>query len=182
MNIRVLLLALASATLLAGCVTTAGYGYGDGYYRAPGTVQYRSNRGYPYGGYGGGYRYGYPYGYGPGYGYRYDRYYYGAPGYYRPGYPHHHHSGGSQRPHRPDTQPSGPRPPSGNAPWRDLDKLRPPTQGRQIAPSPTLTPRPAPSARPPAPASRPAVRVGEDGARRGRDYYKRGGRELPERD
>lgn len=79
--IRKLLLPVACATLLGGCVT--GYGYNDGgyYYGRPSSsVRYY-----------GGASYGYPYGYG--YDYGYGRYGYGYPygGYYGGGYPYYRH-------------------------------------------------------------------------------------------
>ncbi|HEY4581400.1 MAG TPA: hypothetical protein VIG88_00810 [Lysobacter sp.] len=118
--IRKLLIPLAATALLAGCVTTAPYGYrgggqGDYYYGAP-SVDYRYRGAYPGYGYGSPYygpyrsgisvwgRYGSPYYYGSGY--------YG-PGYY--GYPRHYYP-------RPVVRPGhgGPRVdrPDG-APWRN---------------------------------------------------------------
>lgn len=150
MKIRSLLFILVSVLLLTGCVT-AGYGYrGDGYHYGGSTVIYRSNRGYPYGYYDGYYRYGKPYGYyGPSYGYpyRYNRYYtYPAPHYrYRPVYPRHGHYDYPR--HR--TRPPSSHPGGGKPPWRDLNRLRPPTQGHQIAPPPAV------------PSFRPAVGQGD---------------------
>jgi hypothetical protein len=88
--IRKLLIPLAATALLAGCVTTAPYGYrgggqGDYYYGSP-SVDYRYHGAYPGYGYGSPYygpyrsgisvwgRYGSPYYYGPSY-YTYPRYY-----------------------------------------------------------------------------------------------------------
>lgn len=91
MKNRLLLLVLASAAVLSGCVTSAGYrGYGGGYYGAS-SDYYRYSRSDPYGYYGGsgsyyygydrygydryGRSYGYPYGYAPYYNNRYYYYY-----------------------------------------------------------------------------------------------------------
>lgn len=107
MKQRLLLLVLAGAAAISGCVTTAGYrGHGGGYYGSSSDDRYSQS--YPYGYYGGdqhyyGYdRYGRPYatyGYGSpyggsyyGYGYPYgyydpyygNRYYYYYPPQYRP--------------------------------------------------------------------------------------------------
>lgn len=171
MKIRILLLTLACSLLMTGCIT-AGYGYGDaGYYGGTTTIEYRSNRGYPYGYYDGYYGYpgyGYPYGYGSRYGYdaRY-RYsypygyggYYGRPGPYyrsRPVYPRYDgrydgHRGGGY-PHR-DRSPGHHS--DGKPPWRDLQRIPQPGRGHSIAP---------PSGNPsvPAPSFRPSVGGGED--------------------
>lgn len=179
---RRLLLPLAATALLAGCVTSAPYGYrgggqGDYYYGSP-SVEYRYE-GYP--GYGdpyygpyrsgfsiwgstGGY-YGRPY-YGPGYGYPgygypgYGNPYYGNPyygSYY--GYPH-----PTRRPRpdqdndndhddQPSNQPSG-------GPWRNLDEI---TRRRRMvdstgggnAPQPLIPqPQPMPQFTPPRPMPR----------------------------
>lgn len=113
---RKLVLPLAAAALLAGCATTAPYGYRDGqgdYYYGRPSVEYRDHGVYPGGypyygpyrpGFYGSFRYGWPYGY---YGYPY----YGRP-YYRPihGPVHRPH------PHAPDTRPDG-------GAWRNFDEL-----------------------------------------------------------
>ncbi len=101
MKNRLLLLILASAAVVSGCVTTAGYrGQGGGYYGKYGSSQdhYRYSS-YPYGYYGGtgtyygydrygydrygydryGRSYGYPYGYAQYYNNRYYYYYYPTP-------------------------------------------------------------------------------------------------------
>jgi hypothetical protein len=123
--LRKLLLPVAAAALMAGCMTTAPYGYGgdgrgDYYYGRP-SVEYRHHDGYPGYGYGydpyygpyrsgfhGSLRYGYPYGYG-----YYGRPYYGNPyygqPYYRPIY--------RPRPTGPDTRPDG-------GGWRNFDEVR----------------------------------------------------------
>ncbi|WP_238382896.1 hypothetical protein [Cognatilysobacter segetis] len=126
---RRLLVPLAATALLAGCVTTAPYGYrgngqGDYYYGAPST-EYRYHGAYP--------GYGYPY-YGPyrpglsvwgsygygGYGY-YGRPYYGNPygGYY--GNPYYGYPRNTHRPPRPDHR-DGDHRPDGGA-WRNLDEI-----------------------------------------------------------
>ncbi|MCY7353568.1 MAG: hypothetical protein LH470_00480 [Lysobacter sp.] len=98
MKMRLLLLLLACAAALSGCVTPAGYrGYGGGYYGSS-SVDHRYGRSYPNGYYGDEYAYRYdrygrpyvsygygdPYGsYGYGYGSSYGSYGYGYPyGYY----------------------------------------------------------------------------------------------------
>lgn len=135
---------------MTGCITP-GYDYrGDGYYYGGTRVEYRSNRGYPYGYYDDYYRYGYGpsyyyrYGYGPSYGYPY-RYgpSYGYPGPYR--YRHVYPRAG----HRYD-YPHHQRPPSqgggGKPPWRDLSRMRQAEGGQAMLP---------PRSRPPAPNSVP---------------------------
>lgn len=121
---RKIVLPLAVAALMAGCVTTAPYGYrgggqGDYYYGSP-SVEYRDHGMYPgyghpyYGpyrpGFHGSFRYGYPYGYG----------YYGRP-YYGGGYPHYYRPiyrpVYRPRPNTPDTRPDG-------GGWRNFDELR----------------------------------------------------------
>lgn len=122
--IRSLIPPVATAVLLAGCVTTADYRYyqgrGDYYYGQP-IIEYREHHygypwdfygyyGYPRAGWHLGFRYGYPYyGWHPYYGY----FYYGYP------YPHVH-----RRPVKP-TEPSvDPTPDRPRSPWRDLEHLR----------------------------------------------------------
>ncbi|GAB6195879.1 hypothetical protein [Lysobacter xanthus] len=146
--IRRLLLPLAASALLAGCVTTAPYGYrgdgqGDYYYGAP-SVEYRYHGTYP--GYGypysGPYRpglsvwgsygypgYGYP-GYGPYYGgSRYGYPYYGSPYGYPYGYPRPVYR---PRPSNPGPGPGTNLPPPGDTttgrrpdggPWRNVDEI-----------------------------------------------------------
>jgi hypothetical protein len=142
--LRTLLLPIAAATLLAGCVTTAPYGYRDGsqgdYYYGRPSVEYRHHGvypgyGYPYHGpyrpgFQGRFGFGYPYGYyGSPY---YGRGYYGRPyyGYPRPIY--------RPRPSGPDTRPDG-------GGWRNFDRLRRRDGGSTpggIDPSPvTVAPR-----------------------------------------
>ena len=135
---RKFLLPVAAATLLAGCVTTAPYGYrgdgqGDYYYGRP-SVEYRHHGvypgyGYPYhgpyrDGFYGRFGFGYPYGY---YGnpyYRRSYYgnpYYGGPYYGNPYYGNPYY--GYPRPiYRP--RPTGPdtRPDGGG--WRNFDRMR----------------------------------------------------------
>jgi hypothetical protein len=157
--IRRLLVPLAATALLAGCVTTAPYGYrgngqGDYYYGAPST-EYRYHDMYP--------GYGYPY-YGPyrpglsvwgsygygGYGY-YGRPYYGNPYY---GNPYYRYPRTTHRPPRPDNNDGGHRPDGGA--WRNLDEIarrrrnadgggvsvpRPSMPQPQVAPSPRPMPR-----------------------------------------
>lgn len=156
---RKLLIPLAAAATLAGCVTTAPYGYrtegrGDYYYGRP-SVDYRYHGASPYYGYP---YYGYPYrgGFSMYYGYPYSRYphysypYYGYP-YYRP-VPRpqpgggHGHDGG----HRPD----------GGA-WRNLDEIR-----RRRTERPTML-QPAPSRPQPAMQQRPRSRADDGGSRTG---------------
>ncbi|MEO6365990.1 MAG: hypothetical protein ABIO38_08095 [Luteimonas sp.] len=128
MNNRLLLLVLASAAALSGCVTSAGYrGHGGGYYGGS-SDYYRSSRSEPYGYYGGsgsyygydrygydrygydryGQSYGYPYGYAP---YYNNRYYYYYP-----------------TPPRPPATGTPPPPPQldPNRPHRDLSRYRRP--------------------------------------------------------
>lgn len=161
---RKLLLPIAATALLAGCVTSAPYGYrserGDYYYGRP-SVEYRHHGvypgyGYPYygpyrPGYYGGYPgyYGYPYGhgyYGPRYGYPY---YY--PPVYRP------RPGGSTQP---DTRPDG-------GPWRHVDELRrrgtTGTTPGGVGPAPsTYSPPPQPQ-----PRMEPRVRRSDEGSSMG---------------
>lgn len=136
--IRKLLLPLAAGVLLAGCVTTAPYGYrggdrGDYYYGQP-SVDYRNYGSYGYGPYGydpyyGPYRpgvsiygrigspygyYGRPY-YGGGYyGYPYGGGYYGYPYHGRPRHVHPGTGGGTGS--RPDHGEGGG--------WRNIDEVR----------------------------------------------------------
>lgn len=128
------MIALAAASLLAGCVSS-DYAYrtggrGDYYYGQPSTDYRYPGYGpydgyYPYGGYpyGGGYRYGLRYGYGYPYGYRgypYNPYYgghYGYP-YYRPRPPL------VIRPRPDDNNPPPQHRPDNRPPWRNLDELR----------------------------------------------------------
>lgn len=188
MKFRLLLLALVTTLLMTGCITP-GYDYrGDGYYYGGTRVEYRSNRGYPYGYYDDYYRYGYPYSYGPsyrygpsyGYPYRYDRYY-GYPGPYR--YRHVYPRAG----HRYD-YPGHQRPPSshtggGKPPWRDLGRMRQAEGGQPMRPprsSPPVSgsaPRvysPAPSPR--ASESSPAAAQRRAEGRRARAEMKSGER------
>lgn len=125
---RKLLVPLAATALLAGCVTTAPYGYrgegGDYYYGAP-SVEYRYHGvygdPYSYGPYRPGLSvwggYGYPY-----YGGRYSGYpypYYGYPYYGNPYYGRPYHPRPTPGPEPGDAAP--PRPKGG--PWRNLDDL-----------------------------------------------------------
>lgn len=176
-----LIVSVAAATLLAGCVTS-DYAYrqngrGDYYYGQPST-EYRYHGYGAYGAYGGyspyrNYRHGYGYPY-------YGAYpgYYGYP--YRPGYP--VYPGYPHRPHHPrppvvvnpDTpppqgQPDNDRPPS----WRNLDELRrrkgvdgPGTARRYEPASPTVLPRamvqprqPRPQVLAPQPRPQPQMRA-----------------------
>lgn len=122
---RRLLVPFAAAALLAGCVTTAPYGYrgngqGDYYYGSP-SVEYRY-QGYP------GYGYGDPY-YGPyrsgfsiwgSYGGYYGRPYYGNPyygGYY--GYPY----GYPRTTHRPRPNNNDGHDRNDGGPWRNIDEV-----------------------------------------------------------
>jgi hypothetical protein len=136
--IRTILLPVAAAALLAGCVTS-GYSYredrGGGYYYGTPSVEYRDVTPYPYDGYGpygyygpyGPYRYAYP----APYGYRYYGYYG-----YGPGYPYHVPRYYVPRaPRTIDRTPDRPR-----SPWRDLDELR----RRQRTQAPTISPPPPP--------------------------------------
>jgi hypothetical protein len=158
--IRRLLVPLAATALLAGCVTSAPYGYrgngqGDYYYGAP-TTEYRYHDAYP--------GYGYPY-YGPyrsgfsiwsGYGY-YGRPYYGNPyygGYYgNPnygGYPY----GYPRTTHRPRPDNNGGNKPDGG-PWRNIDEIarrrRVGDGGGGTSPTPVM---PQPQFTPPPPMPR----------------------------
>ena len=164
---KILLPALAIATL-AGCATGYSYrgGSGDYYYGQP-SVEYRYYGGYGYGGignygYGQGYYldsfgrpvYGYPYGY---YGGRYPSYPYGhGP---RPSSGHGHdgdHHGDHDGPPPQDDHRPGNRPP-----WRDIGRLRDRDDDGQDRPrrlgQPEASPemqRLAPRAQPSAPAMR----------------------------
>jgi hypothetical protein len=168
---RKLLLPVAAAALMAGCMTTAPYGYrgqgqGDYYYGRP-SVEYRHYDGYGYGPYHGPYRpgfygsirYGYPYGYG-----YYGRPYYGHPygyPYYRPIY----------RPRPTSPQPPDTRPDGGG--WRNFDELRRRREGVSVpggsGPSPTpvapVAPR-EPRFVAPEPRTEPRVRR-DEGSRMG---------------
>jgi hypothetical protein len=142
--LRKIVLPLAAAALMAGCMMAAPYGYRDGqsgdYYYGNPSVEYRHHGVYPgygypgYGPYRPGLRgygyYGYPYGYG-----YYGRSYYGHPyygtpyygtPYYRPIY--------RTRPTQPDTRPDG-------GGWRNWDELRRRRDGSTspggVGPSPT---------------------------------------------
>lgn len=176
---RKLLLPVAAAALMAGCMTTAPYGYhGEGqgdYYTGRPSVDYRHYDGYGYGygpyhgpyrpGFYGSIRYGYPYGYG-----YYGRSYYGHPYYRNPYYGHPYY-----RPiYRPrPTTPQGPdtRPDGGG--WRNIDELRRRREGVSVpggtGPSPTpvtpVAPR-EPRFDPPAPRPEPRVRR-DEGSRMG---------------
>ncbi|TCZ79618.1 hypothetical protein [Lysobacter sp. N42] len=153
---RKLVLPLAATALLAGCVTTAPYGYRDGrgdYYYGRPSVEYRHHGVYPGGypyygpyrpGFYGSFRYGWPYGY---YGHPYSGYpYYGRP-YYRPIY--------RPRPQEPDTRPDG-------GAWRNFDELRRRRDGGESA---MPTPRPATPVAPREPRMRDGD--GERGSRMG---------------
>jgi len=123
MKNRLLLLVLASAAALSGCVTSAGYrGHGGGYYGTS-SDYYRSSRSDAYGYYGGsgpyyGYdRYGYDrYGRSFGYPYAYAPYYNNRHYYYYP------------TPQRPPTTGTNPPPPQldPNRPYRDNSRYRRP--------------------------------------------------------
>lgn len=138
MKIRLLLLALATTLLMTGCITP-GYDYrGDGYYYGGTSVEYRSNRGYPYGYYDDYYRYGYgpsyPYGYGPSYGYPYrygSSYGYPGPYRYRNVYPRAGHRYDYPRHQRPPSSHSGG---GGKPPWRDLGRMRQAEGGQAMMP------------------------------------------------
>ena len=116
--IRKLIVSLASAGLLAGCVSDYAYrgggGAGSYYYGRPSVDYgyYGQNYGYGYYPYGDAYRYrnyGYPGYYGGGYGY---------PGYYPSPYPRYYYP--NYRPHRPPGQrPPQTSQPSRGIPWRD---------------------------------------------------------------
>ncbi len=156
---RKILLPIAATALLAGCVTTAPYGYrgggqGDYYYGSPST-EYRYHGVYPgygspyYGpyrpGFYGSLRYGYPGGY-------YGRPYYGHPYY---GYPY-------QRPiYRP--RPTGPdtRPDGGG--WRNFDEIR---RRRDADATPRTGPSPTPSIVAPSVPREPRMRSGDGGGSR----------------
>lgn len=122
MKKSLLMLVLASAAAISGCVTSAGYrGHGGGYYGAS-SGDYRYGRSDPYGYYGGsgsyygydrygydryGRSYGYPYGYAPYY--NNNRYYYYYP-----------------TPQRPPTTGTNTPPPQldPNRPYRDNSRYR----------------------------------------------------------
>lgn len=164
---RKLVLPLAAAALLAGCVTSAPYGYRDGrdgdyYYGRPSTeYRYHGYPGYGYDpyygpyrpGFYGSFRFGHPWGYG-----YYGRPYYGHPYYGHPGY-------GYPRPiYRP--RPTGPdtRPDGGG--WRNLDELRRRRDAGTTTPGGT-GPSPTPSISSPPPAPRePRIRSGDEGGSR----------------
>ena len=142
-----MLLPVAFAALLAGCVTT-DYRYrednGGGYYYGTPSVEYRELGPYPYDAYGyyGPYRYAYPGAYG------YRHYGYGSYGYTR-GYPYRYyvpryHGAPDGRPRTVDPTPDRPR-----SPWRDLDEVRR-RQRTQLPPPvmPTAPPSTAPSLSP----------------------------------
>lgn len=178
--IRRLLVPLAATALLAGCVTSAPYGYrgdgqGDYYYGAP-TVEYRYHDMYPgygdpyygpyrpglsvWGGYG---YYGRPY-YGPYYGNPYYRYpYYGNPYY---GYPR----------TTPRPRPSTTNPPDGG-PWRNLDEV---VRRRRQADGGGGTTIPTPSV--PQPQFTPMPRVGDDGSGSAMGQVIRRGRRSTQQD
>ena len=186
---KLLLPALAIATL-AGCATGYSYrgGNGDYYYGQP-SVEYRYYGGYGYGygglgGYGQGYYldvfgrpvYGYPYGY---YGGHYPSYPYGhGP---RPRPPHGPgHGGGHDGDHDGPPQHGDPRP-RNRPPWRDIGRMRDRDDDEQYRPrrlgqleTQQRTQQPAPRVRPSAPVvrerseSRPAsggIRGGGNGER-----------------
>ena len=160
---RRFLVPLAATALLAGCVTTAPYGYrgdgqGDYYYGAP-TTEYRYHSMYP--------GYGYPY-YGPyrpglsvwgsfGYGGYYGRPYYGNPyygGYY--GYPYYGNPYyGYPRGYRPRRDTQGTNQPNGGA-WRNLDEI---TRRRRAVDGGGGVTVPTPSV--PQPQLRPMPRMGD---------------------
>lgn len=161
------LIPVAAALLLAGCVTPAQYrgGTAGGYYSAPavrtvpyGTVGYGTRGGF-YGSVGVGARYGYPYGVYPGYGsYGYYGPYggYGYPGFYGGpryvGYPYGVHPRPGVNPPRQHPRQSRP------APWRDMPRYANPRGNAQAAPQRAPTPMAAPASAP-RPASAPASRV-----------------------
>lgn len=171
---RKLVLPLAAAALLAGCVTSAPYGYrgggqGDYYYGSP-SVEYRHHGVYPgyghpyYGpyrpGFYGRFGYGYPYGY---YGrpYYYGHPYYGNPyyGYPRPVY--------RPRPSGPDTRPDG-------GGWRNLDEIR----RRRDSGGDTGGTGPAPTPVAPVMPREPRIRRDDGGSRMGQMIRRAGeGRE-----
>lgn len=178
---RRLLLPLAATALLAGCVTSAPYGYrgdgqGDYYYGSP-SVEYRYGNGYPgygdpyYGPYRSGFSvwgstgyYGRPYG--PGYGYGYPGYgnpYYGNPyygGYY--GYPRQTHRPRPDHDDDHDRDDHGSNQPNGG-PWRNLDEInrrRHADNGGGNVPRPAM-PQPQPQFTPP---PRPMPRMDEGGS------------------
>lgn len=171
--LRKLLLPIAAATLLAGCVTDYGYrgGRGDYYYGQP-SVEYRNYGGY-YGGFYGGY--GYPYGAYGYYGYPYYGHY---PYRYQYRYPYYRHHYNYPRPGYPYTQPQpGPRPPAtrpsdrdDRAPWRNYDELRRRKQGTEGVP-PRSEGEPRMDRIPPAAAMpRPAAESRARGSRMGEMY------------
>jgi hypothetical protein len=168
--LRKLLLPIAAAALLAGCVTTAPYGYrgdgqGDYYYGRP-SVEYRHHGvypgyGYPYhgpyrSGFYGRFGFGYPYGY---YGHPYYRHpYYGSPYYGNPyyGYPRPIYR---PRPTGPDTRPDG-------GAWRQFDRLRRRDEGTSpggSGPAPTTVGPTMPRE----PRAEPRMRRDEGGSRMG---------------
>jgi hypothetical protein len=185
---RKLLVPLAATALLAGCVTSAPYGYrgngqGDYYYGSP-SVEYRYHDMYP--GYGspyyGPYRPGLSvwgsFGYG-GYGY-YGRPYYGNPyygGYY--GYP--YYGGYPRTTHRPrpDNNNGGSRPDGG--PWRNIDEIarrRRVVDGTGGGATPTpVMPQPQFT-----PAPRPTPRMGDDGGGSAMGQMIRRGRKASQQD
>ena len=160
---KLLLPALAIATL-AGCATGYSYrgGNGDYYYGQP-SVDYRYYGGYGYGGsigygFGQGYYldvfgrpvYCYPYGY---YGGRYPSYPYGhGP---RPRPPHGPgHDGGHDGPPQHGGQRPGNRPP-----WRDIGRTRDRNDDEQAMPRRLGQPEAQPRMQPPAPRVRPSAPV-----------------------
>ncbi|RYF45017.1 MAG: hypothetical protein EOO27_42220 [Comamonadaceae bacterium] len=167
---KLLLPALAIATL-AGCATGYSYrgGSGDYYYGQP-SVDYRYYGGYGFGGsigygYGEGYYldvfgrpvYGYPYGY---YGGRYPSYPYGhGP---RPRPPHGSgHGGGHDGDHHDAPPGQGGHRPGNRPPWRDIGRPRDrnddPRESHQWVGRPRTQPRlqqPAPRVRQPSPVMR----------------------------
>ena len=168
--IRKLLIPLAGAALMAGCVTTAPYGYrgdGDYYYGAP-SVEYRYRSGYGdpyfygpyrpglsvYGSYGYG-TYGYPYYRDPYYGYPYYGYPYGYP-YHRDPYRGHHRPPTPPTPPPPGTPvPQRPRNGGDGGPWRHIGDVV-----RRPGSNPTVAPPPVPSAPRPLPMIRPGADAG----------------------
>lgn len=123
MKKSLLLLVLASAAAISGCVTPAGYrGHGGGYYGSS-SDYYRSSRSDPYGYYGGSGSY---YGYDR-YGYGYDRYgrSYGTPYGYAPYYNNRYYYY-YPTPQRPPTTGTNTPPPQldPNRPYRDNSRYR----------------------------------------------------------